>query len=75
MATNSVNSIATGVAYADPALNLVAFKAYTVATVPPSSPAGQVIYVSNGASGSPCLAFSNGSVWKQANSPATTITP
>lgn len=68
------NSIATGVAYADPAVTLVAFKAYTVATVPSASPAGQVIYVSNGASGSPCLAFSNGSVWKQANSPSTTIT-
>ena len=73
MATNSTNSIATGVAYADPQLNLVALKAYTVATVPPASPAGQVIWVTNGAAGAPCLALSNGSVWKQVNSPATTI--
>jgi hypothetical protein len=67
------NSIATGVAYQDPQLNLVAFTQYTVATVPSASPAGQVIWVSNGAAGAPCLALSNGSVWKQVNSPATTI--
>ena len=75
MATNSTNSIAVGVAYADPSLNLVALKEYTVATVPPASPAGQVIWVSDGASGAPCLALSNGTVWKQVNSPATDITP
>ena len=32
------NSIATGVAYQDPQLNLVAFTAYTVATAPLSAP-------------------------------------
>lgn len=73
MATTSTNSIATGAAYADPALNLVGLKAYTVATVPPASPAGLVIWVTNGAAGSPCLALSNGSVWKRVDDPGTTI--
>ena len=75
MATNPTNSIATGVAYADPSLNLVALKEYTVATVPPASPAGQVIWVSNGASGNPCLALSDGTNWKQVNAVTTNITP
>ena len=74
MATTSTNSIATGVAYADPSLNLVGFgKSYTVATVPPASPAGLVIWVTNGAAGAPCLALSNGSVWKRVDDPGTTI--
>lgn len=59
------NTKATGVAYQDPALDLVAFTAYTVATVPAVSPAGQLIYVSNGAAGSPIMAFSDGSNWKR----------
>lgn len=63
MATNPSNSISVGVAYADPALQSAAFKAYTVATVPPASPAGQLIYVSNGAQGDPIMAFSDGSAW------------
>jgi hypothetical protein len=57
------NSIATGVAYQDPQLNLVAFTAYTVATAPSASPAGQVAYFSNGKAGDPILAFSNGTNW------------
>ena len=57
------NSIATGVAYQDPQLNLVAFTAYTVATAPSVTPAGQVAYFSNGAGGNPVLAFSNGTNW------------
>jgi hypothetical protein len=57
------NSISTGVAYADPAVKLVQFQAFTVATVPPVSPAGQMIYVSNGAAGNPVMAFSNGTNW------------
>lgn len=73
MATTSTNSIATGVAYADPSVNLVGFKSYTVATVPAASPAGLVIWVTNGAAGSPCLALSNGSVWKRVDDPGTTI--
>ena len=37
---------------------------YTVATAPSAaSIAGTVIYVSNGAAGSPVLAFSNGTNW------------
>ena len=63
MATNPSNSISVGVAYADPALQSAAFKAYTVATVPPASPAGQLIYVSNGAGGNPVMAFSDGTDW------------
>jgi hypothetical protein len=57
------NSISIGVAYADPAVTLVEFKAYTVATVPSAATAGQMIYVSNGAAGSPVMAFSNGTNW------------
>lgn len=37
---------------------------YTVATVPAAaSHTGKLIYVSNGAAGSPCLAYSNGTDW------------
>lgn len=59
------NNQAVGVAYADPAVVLVEFQAYTVATVPSASPAGQMIYVSNGAAGQPVMAFSNGSTWRR----------
>lgn len=39
-------------------------ESYTVATVPAAaSHTGKLIYVSNGAAGSPCLAYSNGSAW------------
>ena len=44
---------------------MVEFQAYTVATVPSASPAGQMIYVSNGAAGQPVMAFSNGSTWRR----------
>lgn len=48
---------------------------YTVATAPSASENTHcVIFVTNGASGSPCLAFSNGTNWKQVHSPSTTIT-
>ena len=37
---------------------------YTVATLPTASAhTGKLIYVSNGAAGSPCLAYSNGTSW------------
>lgn len=37
---------------------------YTVATVPSASAnANRIIAVSNGAAGSPCLAYSNGTAW------------
>lgn len=38
--------------------------AYTVATAPAAaSHTGRIIYVSDGATGSPCLAYSNGTNW------------
>lgn len=50
-------------------------KVYTVATAPPASayPVGTTIFVSNGVAGSPGLAFSDGTNWKRADTPATTI--
>ena len=37
---------------------------YTVATVPSAAAhRGRIIYVSNGAAGQPCLAYSNGTSW------------
>lgn len=37
---------------------------FTVAGVPAAAAhAGKLIYVSNGAAGSPCLAYSNGTSW------------
>ena len=57
------NSISNGDAYADPAVTLVQFQAYTVATVPSAATAGQMIYVSNGAQGDPIMAFSDGTNW------------
>jgi hypothetical protein len=45
---------------------------YTVATVPAAaSYTGAIIYVSNGAGGSPILAFSDGSNWKRSDTGAT----
>lgn len=45
---------------------------YTVAGAPSAaSIAGAVIYVSNGAAGSPILAFSNGTDWKRSDTGAT----
>lgn len=39
-------------------------ESYTVATVPAAaSHTGKTIYVSDGAAGSPCLAYSNGTNW------------
>lgn len=39
---------------------------FTVATLPSAAANnGSIIYVTNGAAGSPCLAFSNGSVWNR----------
>ena len=45
---------------------------YTVATAPTAaSIAGTVIYVSDGAAGSPILAFSDGTDWKRSDTGAT----
>lgn len=50
------------------------FKSYTVATLPSAAiQAGQGVYVSD-ASGSPCLAISNGSVWKRCDDMTVTVT-
>jgi len=50
-------------------------KPFTVATAPPATayPAGTIIFVSDGVAGSPGLAFSDGTNWKRADTPATTI--
>lgn len=37
---------------------------YTVSNAPTNGTTGRVIYVSNGDSGSPCLAVDNGTNWK-----------
>ena len=46
---------------------------YTVATAPSASTAGAgtLVYVSNGAAGSPILAFSDGTNWKRSDTGAT----
>lgn len=46
---------------------------YTVAGAPSASTAGAgtLIYVSNGAAGSPILAFSDGTNWKRSDTGAT----
>jgi hypothetical protein len=46
---------------------------YTVVTAPSASAAGAgtLIYVSNGAAGSPILAFSDGTNWKRSDTGAT----
>lgn len=46
---------------------------YTVLTAPSASAAGAgtLIYVSNGAAGSPILAFSDGTNWKRSDTGAT----
>ena len=50
----------------------VKFPTYTVATAPSAaSIAGTTIYVSNGAAGSPVLAFSDGTNWKRVDTLAT----
>jgi hypothetical protein len=46
--------------------NGVKLKTYTVATVPAAaSNARNLIYVSNGAAGAACVAFSDGTNWKR----------
>ncbi len=46
---------------------------YTVASAPSAATAGAgtLVYVSNGAAGSPILAFSNGTDWKRSDTGAT----
>lgn len=48
-------------------------KSYTVAAAPSAAkyPAGSLIYVTNGAAGSPIVAFSDGTDWKRSDTGAT----
>lgn len=49
----------------------VKLPAFTVATLPAAADyAGHAVYVTNGAAGSPCLAFSDGTDWKVADGSA-----
>lgn len=41
----------------------VTLPTYTVATVPSAATVGQIIYVSNGLAGAPCIAVANGTNW------------
>lgn len=44
----------------------ITLASYTVATLPAAADnAGKLVYCSNGAAGSPCLAYSNGTSWLQ----------
>ena len=53
-------------------VGLVQVPTYTVATAPSAaSIAGSLIYVSDGAAGSPILAFSDGTNWKRSDTGAT----
>lgn len=47
--------------------------AYTVAAPPVNAQVGDVAYFSNGAAGSPTLAFYDGTNWKRADDSGTTI--
>ncbi len=54
-----------------PTLNLLR---YSVSSAPSNSPEGQLIYVSDGDGGNPCLAVGNGSAWKRVALGATIST-
>lgn len=41
----------------------ITLTSYTVSSAPTTETAGKVIYVSNGANGSPVVAFGNGTAW------------
>lgn len=50
------------------------FPTFTVASAPAATlvSIGMVIYMSDGVAGSPGLVFSDGTVWKRVDTPATT---
>lgn len=53
---------------------VVKLTSYTVANAPSAAGiAGTLIYVSNGAEGSPILAFSDGTNWKRSDTGATIL--
>jgi hypothetical protein len=57
-------------------LGAIKLPTYTVANAPSAATAGAgtLIYVSNGAGGSPILAFSDGTNWKRSDTGATIST-
>jgi hypothetical protein len=46
---------------------------YTVGTLPAAGVAGGMVYCSNAAGNGPCIAMSNGSVWKRCDNVSTTV--
>lgn len=52
----------------------IEFQVFTVASAPAATlaNAGHMIYMSDGVAGSPGYVFSNGTVWKRVDTPATT---
>lgn len=53
---------------------IVWLETFTVATAPDATQyTGAIIYVSNGAAGSPCIAFSNGTNWIRTDDSSTAI--
>ena len=60
--TNGFVGATTGNVTGDVA-GTITLTSYTVASAPTTETAGKVIYVSNGANGSPVVAFGNGSAW------------
>ena len=60
--TNGFVGATTGNVTGDVA-GTITLTSYTVASAPATETAGKVIYVSNGANGSPVVAFGNGSAW------------
>jgi len=55
-------------------IGVVKLTSYSVATAPDATiSVAMVIYTTDGVAGSPGLAFSNGTVWKRVDTPATTI--
>jgi hypothetical protein len=60
--TNGFEGNVTGNVTGDVA-GAVTVPTYTVASAPTTETAGKIIYVSNGAAGSPILAFGDGTNW------------
>ena len=60
--TNGFVGATTGNVTGDVA-GTITLTSYTVSSAPATETAGKVIYVSNGANGSPVVAFGNGSAW------------
>lgn len=52
------------------ATNPIVLPTYTVATAPATATAGSVIYVSDGAAGSPVLAYGDGTDWLRSDTGA-----